>query len=186
MMSSLINAASPLSFCVEQQPKHNDRIGVIALSSSDVFRRACGLFPTGVAVLTTRALDGTPHGITINSFSSISLDPPLVMVAIAHECPFLNHFETSGFYAVNILREEQVDFSVRFAELPEGRFTGVPWTAGATGSPVIAGVLGMLECRTVQALDVGDHRVLIGEVVEVGIGEGRPLVFYGSGYTSLD
>ena len=155
------------------------------MSSSEVFRRACGLFPTGVAVLTTRALDGTPHGITINSFSSISLDPPLVMVAIAHECPFLNHFETSGFYAVNILREEHVDLSIRFAELPEGRFTGVPWRAGATGSPLVEGVLGMLECRTVQALDVGDHRVLVGEVVEVGIGEGRPLVFFWSEYTRL-
>ena len=107
------------------------------------------------------------------------------MVAIAHECPFLNHFETSGFYAVNILREEQVDLSIRFAELPEGRFTGVPWRAGATGSPLVEGVLGMLECRTVQALDVGDHRVLIGEVVEVGIGEGRPLVFFWSEYTRL-
>src|SRR5262249_48133937 len=87
--------------------KLNDRIGFIALSSADLFRQACGRFATGVAVLTTRAPDGTPHGLTINSFSSISLNPPLVMVAVAHDCTALEHFGSSGFYAVNILREEQ-------------------------------------------------------------------------------
>ena len=166
--------------------KLNDRIGFIALSSADLFRQACGRFATGVAVLTTRAADGTPHGLTINSFSSISLNPPLVMVAVAHECTALEHFGSSGFYAVNILREDQVDLSIRFAELPEGRFSGVPWREGLTGAPVLEGVLGVLECRTVQSVDVGDHRVLIGEVVDVGIGEGRPLVFFGSEYTKLE
>src|SRR5258706_5618615 len=165
--------------------KLNDRIGVIALSSGDLFRRASGRFATGVAVLTTRAEDGAPHGITVNSVTSISLDPPLVMVAIAHDCTFLNHFETSGFFAVNVLREEQVDLSIRFAQLPEGRFTGVAWRPGLTGSPVIENVLALLDCKTVQVLDVGDHRALIGEVVEVEIGEGRPLVFFGSEYTRL-
>jgi flavin reductase (DIM6/NTAB) family NADH-FMN oxidoreductase RutF len=144
------------------------------------------LFATGVAVLTTRARDGEPHGLTINSFSSISLNPPLVMVAVALDCTALKHFEDSGFYAVNILRESQRDLSIRFAEYPEGRFTGVGWAAGVTGSPVIEGVLGFLECRTTQAMDVGDHRVLIGEAVEVGISDGRPLVFFGSEYTRLD
>lgn len=136
-------------------------------------------------MLTTRAADGTPHGLTINSFSSLSLNPPLVMVAIDRTCTFLNVFETSGHYAVNILREDQRDLSVRFAELPEGRFTGVAWRAGATGSPWIEGVLSVLDCRTIQVLDAGDHRMLIGEAVEVGIGEGRPLVFFDSGYSSL-
>jgi flavin reductase (DIM6/NTAB) family NADH-FMN oxidoreductase RutF len=107
------------------------------------------------------------------------------MVALELDCAFLKVFETSGHYAVNILREEQVDLSIRFAELPEGRFTGVPWTASATGSPLIEGVLGVIDCRTTQVLDAGDHRVLVGEVVEVGIGEGRPLVFFGSEYTRL-
>jgi len=165
--------------------KPHDRIRVIALSSADDFRRACGLFATGVAVLTTRAADGVPHGITVNSFASLSLFPPLVMVAIDRDCTFLKVFETSGFYAVNILRENQVDLSIRFAQLPEGRFTGVAWSEGSTGSPVIEGVLGVIDCKTSQVIDAGDHRVLIGEVVEVGIGEGRPLVFFGSGYTRL-
>jgi flavin reductase (DIM6/NTAB) family NADH-FMN oxidoreductase RutF len=155
------------------------------LSSADDFRRACGLFATGVAVLTTRAADGVPHGLTINSFASLSLNPPLVMVAIDRDCAFLKVFETSGHYAVNLLREAQVDLSIKFAQLPEGRFTGVPWTAGVTGSPLIEGALGAVDCRTTQVLDAGDHRILIGEAVEVAIGEGRPLVFFGSEYTRL-
>src|SRR5271163_703284 len=102
----------------QQYPKPHDRIRVIKLSSApvsnDLFRRACGLFATGVAVVTTRAADGNPHGLTINSFSSLSLAPPLVMVAIDRSCAVLNAFESSGYYAVNILREEQRDLSIRF------------------------------------------------------------------------
>jgi flavin reductase (DIM6/NTAB) family NADH-FMN oxidoreductase RutF len=150
------------------------------------FRRACGLFATGVAVLTTRASDGTPHGITINSFCSLSLVPPLAMAAIARDCTFLNHFETSGFFAVNILRENQLDLSIRFAQLPEGRFTAVGWTAAGTGSPVIDGVLGVIDCTTIDVLDAGDHRVLIGRVLDVRIDEGRPLIFFEGQYTRLD
>lgn len=155
------------------------------MSSAALFRLACGRFATGVAVLATRAADGIPHGLTINSFSSISLDPPLVMVAIAHDCSILEHFGENGFYAVNILREEQIDLSIRFAELPEGRFTGIAWLPGLVGAPLIEDALAVLECRTVQSVEVGDHRVLIGEVVDMRIGDGRPLVFFSGGYTGL-
>jgi flavin reductase (DIM6/NTAB) family NADH-FMN oxidoreductase RutF len=138
-----------------------------------------------VAVLTTPAADATPHGLTVNSFSSLSLNPPLVMVAIDRACSFLNIFELSGYYAVNILREDQLYLSIRFAELPEGRFTSVAWHPGVTGSPVLEGALSVIECRTIQVLDAGDHRMFIGEAIEVNTGEGRPLVFFGSGYAEL-
>lgn len=169
--------------------KPHDRIRVIALSSTrptaELFRRACALFATGVAVLTTRASDGTPHGLTINSFSSLSLEPPLVIVAIDRACSIVEMFAPGGQFAVNILREEQRDLSVRFSALPEGRFSGVPWRPGITGAPVIDGVLGTIECRIMQVLETGDHRLLIGEVVDTMIAEGRPLVFFASGYTGL-
>jgi flavin reductase (DIM6/NTAB) family NADH-FMN oxidoreductase RutF len=152
---------------------------------ANAFRRACGLFATGVAVLTTRAENGAPHGITINSFCSLSLNPPLVIVAVAHDCTFLAHFQNCPFYAVNILREEQQDLSIRFAQLPEARFSGIPWKEASTGSPWIEGVLGMIDCKTVQIFDAGDHRMLIGEVVDVSISEGRPLVFYRGDYRAL-
>ena len=169
--------------------KPHDRIRVIPLSRTafdlDAFRRACGLFATGVAVLSARAIDGTPHGLTVNSFCSLSLDPPLVMVAIDRACPFLATFESSRHYAVNILCEEQRELSVRFAELPEGRFAGVSWRAGATGAPVIEGALSVLECHMIQLLDAGDHRAFIGEVTAVISGNGRPLVFFRGGYERL-
>jgi len=107
------------------------------------------------------------------------------MVAIALDCTLLEHFAPAGVFAVNILREEQVDLSVRFAELPEGRFTGIGWREGLIGAPILDEVLAVLECRTVQSVDIGDHRVLIGEAIEVSAGEGRPLVFYASRYTGL-
>jgi flavin reductase (DIM6/NTAB) family NADH-FMN oxidoreductase RutF len=143
------------------------------------------MFPTGVAVVSTLAPDGAPHGLTMNSFCSLSLEPPLVMVAIARDCVFLRFFESSGHFAVNILTEGQRDLSNRFAQLPEGRFAGVAWGNGVTGSPLIEGSLAVVECKTVQVMDAGDHRVLIGEAVAVEVGEGRPLVFFGSGYGGL-
>jgi flavin reductase (DIM6/NTAB) family NADH-FMN oxidoreductase RutF len=153
--------------------------------TTDLFRRACGLFATGVAVVTTRAADGMPHGLTINSFSSLSLTPPLAMVAIDRDCAVLSWFESNGHYAVNILRETQLNLSIRFAQLPEGRFTGIEWREGQTGSPILDGVLAVLDCRIMQVVDTGDHRVLVGEVVDVTIGEGQPLLFFASNYARL-
>jgi flavin reductase (DIM6/NTAB) family NADH-FMN oxidoreductase RutF len=156
-----------------------------AAVSSDLFRRACALFPTGVAVLTTRASDGTPHGLTVNAFCSLSLQPPLVLVAVDRICSVLETFEKSGHFAVNFLSRDQRNLSVRFSELPEGRFTGVPWSPGTDGAPLIAGAIGSIECRTTQIIDAGDHRALIGEVIAANIGEGEPLIFFRSGYSAL-
>jgi len=156
-----------------------------AVVSSDHFRRACALFPTGVAVLTTRGLNDTPHGLTINAFCSLSLDPPLVLVAVDRACSVLETFENSGHFAINFLSSEQRDLSVRFSELPEGRFSGVPWTPGADGAPLIQGAIGSIECRITQIVEAGDHKALIGEVVAATVSEGEPLVFFRSGYAAI-
>lgn len=152
---------------------------------SELFRRACAQFPTGVAVVTTTALDGTPHGLTVNSFCSLSLDPPLVLVAIDRASNTLEVFEHSGHFAINFLKRDQRELSVRFSQLPEGRFTGVSWAPGAEGAPIIDGILGTIECRTTQIIDAGDHRALIGEVIAASVREGKPLVYFRSGYTDL-
>jgi flavin reductase (DIM6/NTAB) family NADH-FMN oxidoreductase RutF len=153
--------------------------------SPELFRRACALFPTGVAVLTTRALDGSPHGLTINAFCSLSLNPPLVLVAVDRASKTLEIFEAAGHFAINFLTRDQKDLSIRFSQLPEGRFDGVPWTAGYLTAPMIEGVLGSLECRTTQVVDAGDHRALIGEVVAATVGEGEPLAYFRSSYAEL-
>ena len=90
-----------------------------AAVSSELFRRACALFPTGVAVLTTRGLNDTPHGLTVNAFCSLSLTPPLVLVAVDRACSLLETFENSGHFAINFLSSEQRNLSVRFSELPD-------------------------------------------------------------------
>jgi len=156
-----------------------------AAVSPDLFRRACALFPTGVAVLTTRAADGTPHGLTVNAFCSLSLDPPLILVAVDRVCSVLETFEKSSHFAINFLSIGQRDLSVRFSEVPEGRFAGVPWIPGSQGAPLIKGAIGSVECRTSNVIDAGDHRALIGEVIAANIGEGEPLVFFRSSYTHL-
>ena len=157
-----------------------------AVVSPELFRRACALFPTGVAVLTTRALDGSPHGLTINPFCSLSLAPPLVLVAIDRAGNTLEIFENSGYFAINFLAEHQRELSLRFSQLPEGRFDGVSWNQGLNGSPLIEAALGSIECKSSQIIDAGDHRAFIGEVVGASVGEGDPLVYFRSGYTGLE
>jgi flavin reductase (DIM6/NTAB) family NADH-FMN oxidoreductase RutF len=149
------------------------------------FRRACAHFATGVCVLTACNREGSPHGLTVNSFSSVSLEPPLVMAAIAHSSTQLAGFDDAEFFGVNILTEKQRSLSVYFATREPGRFDGIPWAAGKTGAPVLEETLGVIECRTVQRFDAGDHRILVGEAVTASVHQGRPLLFYKSGYAGL-
>jgi len=157
--------------------------------NQEQFRIACSYFATGVAILTTQSAEGTPHGLTINSFASLSLDPLLVMAAIAHTSAQLQAFESATSFAINILREDQEDLSRRFAKVPEERFNGVAWTPGFVGAPLgtplIEGCIASIECRIIHRIDVGDHRVLIGEAEEAQIHPGRPLLFFRSAYGSL-
>ena len=149
------------------------------------FRRACAHFATGVCVLTACNREGVPHGLTVNSFSSVSLDPALVMVAIDHSSTQLPGFDDTEYFAVNILTEKQRALSVYFATREPGRFDGIAWTAGKTGAPVLEDTLSVIECRMVRRFDAGDHRILVGEAVATSVREARPLVYYKSGYTRL-
>jgi flavin reductase (DIM6/NTAB) family NADH-FMN oxidoreductase RutF len=154
--------------------------------SADEFRLVCSRFATGVCVITTATPDSGPHGITVNSFTSLSLDPPLVMAAIGALSQQLPAFEKSGFFAVNILEEAQEVLSRHFARRSlEGRFHDVPWSPGTTGSPVLADTLGVIECEIVQSFDTGDHRVLVGKALHATVHEGKPLLYYRSGYAGL-
>jgi len=154
--------------------------------SADEFRLVCSRFATGVCVVTTVTPEGVPHGITVNSFTSLSLDPPLVMAAIGALSQQLPAFEKSGFFAVNILEEGQEALSRHFARhRQEGRFQDISWSPGATGSPIFADTLGVIECEIVQSLDTGDHRVLVGKALHARVHEGKPLLYYRSGYAGL-
>ncbi len=153
--------------------------------SGDEFRRACARFATGVCVLATRTPDGMPHGLTVNSFSSLSLDPPLVMAAIAHSSNQLAAFDIAEYFAVNILSEEQRDLSHHFSQRQHGRFDGIAWLPGKSGAPLFEATLGVIECRTVHRFDAGDHRVIVGQAVAANVYEGRPLLYFQSAYAAL-
>ena len=152
---------------------------------SALFRRVCGRFPTGVTVITVRDAEGHPHGVTISSFTSLSLRPQLVMVCIDLRSGVLGHFLESTHFAINILAEHQEEHSRRFASTSESRFHGVDWHEAESGVPLLDGSLAQLECSTTRWFEAGDHVVLIGEVLRAGYREGKPLVYFASNYGPL-
>ncbi len=127
-------------------------------------RDAFGCFMTGVTVVTTVDSDGKPQGFTANSFSSVSLDPPLLLVSLANSSRNLDTFSKGAGFAVNILAEGQKDISGTFARPSDDRFANVYWKKGPVGHPVIAGVSAWFDCTLEQAIPAGDHTILIGRV----------------------
>jgi flavin reductase (DIM6/NTAB) family NADH-FMN oxidoreductase RutF len=158
----------------------------VAKAAPEVYRRACARFATGITVIAALDEKGHPHGMTVNSFTSVSLDPPLVLVSIDLRNAILGHFLTCRFFAVNVLAEDQEDLSRRFAGTSENRFHGVDWHPAESGAPLLAGALAHLECGLVNAMELGDHSVLVGEVRHAEYRQGKPLVFFESSYRKLE
>ena len=150
------------------------------------FRLACGRFPTGVTVATLRGKDGLPCGITLNSFVSLSLCPPLIMVCIDGRSQILKHLTTAHNIAVNVLSDEQCELSRQFAGPWEARFHNIMWRAGTSGTPVLCGAATVLECSVVEIKQVGDHHMIISLVLHVDITDRRPLTFLNGSYWRLD
>jgi flavin reductase (DIM6/NTAB) family NADH-FMN oxidoreductase RutF len=150
-----------------------------------LYRRACAHFATGITVVTVLDSHGHPHGMTVNSFSSVSLDPPLVLVSIDLRNSLLGHFLSASSFAINILAEGQESLSQRFSSVSERRFEGVEWHISEPGMPVLDGVLAHLECSVVRTFEVGDHTILIGQVENASYSEGKPLVYFDSAYQTL-
>ena len=147
------------------------------------FRKALGTFPTGVAVVTTRAPSGAFVGLTINSFSSLSLEPPLVLWSLQLASPSLGAFDRARHFAVNILAEGQVELSRRFASQVPNKFSDLEVHAGIEGVPLIAGCAARLECRAAARHNGGDHVIFIGQVERFEYdARKRPLVFYAGRY----
>ena len=149
------------------------------------FRQTLGQFATGIAVATTLDKAGTPHGLTINSFNSVSLDPPLVLWSLDKGSHQLDAFSNSGFYAVNILAQSQKDISDLFASFVEDRFDGVDWQKGKSGAPVLAGCLAKIDCQVEKIIEGGDHIILIGRVIDISHEEGSPLLYHSGAYRAV-
>jgi len=149
---------------------------------SAVFRQLCGHFPSGVVVVTTTTEDGRPVGMTANSFTSVSLEPPLVSVNVDHRAAMHRYMARATRFALNVLESRQEAVSRRFAEEHPDRFDGVGYRMSEGGLPLLDGALATLECFRHTAFEAGDHTIVVGEVTGGQVGEGRPLLYYRGGY----
>ena len=151
----------------------------------DDFRRVLGHFATGVTIVTTADADQRPTGLTASAFSSVSLEPPLVLICVDHKSQSYPALRESGRFAINILHHEHEPISRRFASTRLDKFDGVPFRPGVLGVPLIEGALAHLECRTVSAHVEGDHTIFVGRVESAQAGEGEPLLYFRGRYHRL-
>jgi flavin reductase (DIM6/NTAB) family NADH-FMN oxidoreductase RutF len=149
------------------------------------FRKCLANFATGVTVVTCADDDGRPYGITANSFSSVSLEPGLILWNIAKVSNSLQAFLDAEYFAINILARDQQELSAHFAESDHTLFDSVEILRSGENVPLIPGTLALFECRTHQVHACGDHYIIIGEVVRFEARDAEPLLFFNGKYASL-
>jgi len=152
-----------------------------AIDTKDL-RRAFGAFATGVTIVTTQRSGQEPVGFTANSFTSVSLDPPLLLVCLAHGMRSYLAFAAAESFAVNILADDQQELSGTFASRGADKFASARWNPGRTGSPLLEGVVAWFDCRVHAMHEAGDHSILIGEVVDYSYNNRTPLGFCSGAY----
>lgn len=149
-----------------------------------LFKLAMSHFTSGVTVVTTEH-DGTPYGMTVASFASLSLHPPLVLVCIEKNTKSHDAILGAQKFGVSVLGAEQAQLSNRFASRSDDKFTGVVLDAGELGVPLINGAICQLECRVHEQLPGGDHTIFVGEVISARTADGTPLVYWRSSYRQI-
>lgn len=149
------------------------------------YRAALARFASGVTIVTARDADGRDVGMTVSAFTSLSLDPPLVLLCIDRAASVAPVLEHCGHFAVNILAEVQAPLSRLFATHEVDRFEGVSFQRGRGGIPLLDGALAHLECRTHSRTPGGDHTILVGAVEAIAHGDGLPLLYFRSDYGRL-
>lgn len=146
------------------------------------FRQALGSFATGVTIITTKGPDGEPLGLTVNSFNSVSLNPPLVLWSLAESAMSLPVFRDATHWAVHVLSSEQAELSTRFAKRGEDKFADLELEEGIGGIPMLRGCTARFQCKTAFQYEGGDHVIFGGEVLDFDRSESAPLVFHGGRY----
>jgi flavin reductase (DIM6/NTAB) family NADH-FMN oxidoreductase RutF len=153
--------------------------------AADDFRRVLGHFATGVTVLTTCDADARPTGLTASAFSSVSLDPPLVLICVDHKSQSYPALKDRRCFAVNVLSADQQAVSRRFASTRLDKFDEVPHTISDLGLPLIQGAIAQLECTTVSVHVEGDHTIFVGRVERARAEAGEPLLYFRGQYDRL-
>ena len=149
-------------------------------------RDALGCFATGVTVVTCLQPNGAPAGLTVNSFTSVSLDPPLLLVCLARQAASAAALTEASHFAVNVLQTGQQPASITFSTRVEDRFGATPWSCGEGGAPILEESLGVFECDRYAVHDGGDHHILVGRVVKASFDAGLdPLLYFRGRYRRL-
>ena len=148
-------------------------------------RRALGAFATGVTIVTARGPAGEPVGFTANSFTSVSLEPPLLLVCLAHTAASYDIFREAKSFAVNVLELGQEETAKRFASRGADKFGPTPWTPGLKGAPLIDGSLARFDCAMDSRVTAGDHDILIGRVIGFSLHDGAALLYHRGSFRAL-
>lgn len=154
--------------------------------SKEEFRQALSRFASGVTVVTCKGGPSGLGGITVSAFSSLSLDPPLVLICIDKRASVHDYLRKGDYFAVNFLAEGQEAMSRQFASKEPNRFDGVSYREGNCGTPLLEGTIGFVECLIVESHIGGDHTIFIGQVEASGVNEGKPLLYFCGGYKALE
>jgi len=152
----------------------------------DLFRAVLGRFASGITVVTAQDASGQPHGMTVSAFSSLSLDPPLVLVCVSTDATMAPVIEAATTFAVNVLADSQEAMSRRFAGKVDDRFAGVGYAKGEHGDALLDDALATIQCRIVARHPAGDHVIVVGQVEQASAHDGRPLLYYRGGYAQLE
>ncbi len=148
-------------------------------------RNMMGHFATGVTVITTKDSAGKAFGLTVNSFTSLSLNPPLVIVCVDKTVDCYSCFDETKVFTVNVLSEDQEELSRRFSTKGLEKFEGIQWRMGENGAPLLEGVIGTIECKVTHSYEGGDHTIFLGEILSATAKEDRPLLFFKGKYHRL-
>jgi flavin reductase (DIM6/NTAB) family NADH-FMN oxidoreductase RutF len=154
----------------------------MTLDEPEYVRKAFGSFATGVAVATAIGKNGEPVGMTISSFNTVSLDPPLILWSLGNDSACYDAFADAEYFAVNVLARHQEDLSARFAATGQDKFAGLACTKGEHGSPVLPEFSACFECATEHRYPGGDHLIIVGRVLNFEDRGLEPLIFYRSEY----
>jgi len=146
------------------------------------FRNALGTYATGVTIITAAAADGKPYGLTCNSFTSVSLNPPLVLFSLVLYSTSMNVFQNASHFAVNVLGASQQALANKFAKSSDDKFTGVDWKPGLGNAPLLVESVASFQCRAVNRYYGGDHVIFLGAVEAYSYNRKEPLLFARGGY----
>ena len=173
---------------MSEAPKHPDPDPATELASGSSaidprdFRNALGSYATGVTIITAADADGKPVGLTCNSFTSVSLNPPLVLWSLVIYSQSMSAFQSASHFAVNVLGASQQDLAAKFAVSSADKFAGVKWTPGLGGAPILADSVANFQCRAADRYYGGDHVIFLGAVEAYAYNRQEPLLFARGGY----